>query len=152
MLTQGHLEAGDVEAALGTSAVTTELDLETSFVEHAYLEPEAGWAVRKGDRIEVTVSTQSPYLDRGEVANVLGIAHEQVRIRPSACGGGFGGKLDVAVQPLVGVAAWTLGRPVACVYSRTESMASTTKRHPAAIKVRAGADADGPHLRPRFPG
>ena len=82
-------------------------------------------------------------MDRDEVASVLGIAPEQVRIRPSACGGGFGGKLDVAVQPLVAIAAWLLERPVACVYSRTESMASTTKRHPAAIRVRAGADATG---------
>jgi CO/xanthine dehydrogenase Mo-binding subunit/aerobic-type carbon monoxide dehydrogenase small subunit (CoxS/CutS family) len=143
VLTEGSLEVGDVQAALTSAAVATELALETSFVEHAYIEPEAGWAIRRGDRIEVNVSTQSPYLDRDEVANVLGIAPEQVRIRPSACGGGFGGKLDVAVQPLVAVAAWTLGRPVACAYSRIESMASTTKRHPASILVRAGADAEG---------
>lgn len=143
ILTEGGLETGDVEAALETAAVTADLALETSFVEHAYIEPEAGWAVRRGDRLELTVSTQSPYMDRDEVAGVLGIAAEQVRIRPSACGGGFGGKLDLAVQPLVAIAAWQLGRPVACVYSRAESMASTTKRHPAAIRVRAGADAAG---------
>ncbi len=143
VLTEGRLEAGDVEAALAEAAVTAEITLETSFVEHAYIEPEAGWAVRRGDRLELTVSTQSPYMDRAEVANVLGIAPEQVRIRPSACGGGFGGKLDVAVQPLLAVAAWRLGRPVACTYSRIESMASTTKRHPAAITARVGADASG---------
>ncbi len=143
ILTEGSLEAGDVDRALDEAAVTAEIALETSFVEHAYLEPEAGWAVRAGDRLELTVSTQSPYMDRDEVANVLGIAPERVRIRPSACGGGFGGKLDVAVQPLVAIAAWQLGHPVACVYSRTESMASTTKRHPAAIRVRAAADAHG---------
>ena len=48
-----------------------------------------------------------------------------------ACGGGFGGKLDMAIQPLVAVAAWVLDRPVRCVYTRPESMRSTTKRHPA---------------------
>ncbi len=143
VLTEGGLEAGDVEGALSEAAVTAEIALETSFVEHAYIEPEAGWAVRKGERIEITVSTQSPYMDRDEVASILGIAPTQVRIRPSACGGGFGGKLDVAVQPLVAIAAWLLEHPVACVYSRAESMASTTKRHPAAIRVRAGADATG---------
>ena len=143
ILTEGGLAAGDVERALVDASVTAAIELETSFVEHAYLEPEAGWAVRVGERLEVTVSTQSPYLDRDEVANVLGIEPARVRIRPSACGGGFGGKLDVAVQPLVAVAAWLLDRPVACVYSRTESMASTTKRHPAAIRVTAGADAAG---------
>jgi aldehyde oxidoreductase len=143
VLTEGGLEAGDVEGALGGAAVTAEIALETSFVEHAYIEPEAGWAVRIGDRIELTVSTQSPYMDRDEVANVLGIDPGRVRIRPSACGGGFGGKLDLAIQPLIAAAAWLVGRPVACVYSRAESMASTTKRHPARIRVKAGADATG---------
>ncbi len=47
------------------------------------------------------------------------------------------------MQPFLAVAAWQLGRPVACVYSRCESMASTTKRHPAAIEVWAGADSTG---------
>jgi aldehyde oxidoreductase len=66
-----------------------------------------------------------------------------VRIKPTACGGGFGGKLDLSVQPLLAVAAWVTRRPVRIVYSRTESMASTTKRHPAQIRAAAAADADG---------
>ena len=82
-------------------------------------------------------------MDRDEVALVLGIAPEHVRIVPTACGGGFGGKLDMAVQPLVAVAAWVLDRPVRCVYTRPESMRSTTKRHPARITATLGADADG---------
>ena len=70
-------------------------EFETPFIEHAYIEPEAGWARRiEGGRIEVVACTQTPYMDRDEVANVLGIAPGRVRIRPSACGGGFGGKLD----------------------------------------------------------
>jgi CO/xanthine dehydrogenase Mo-binding subunit len=47
------------------------------------------------------------------------------------------------VQPLVALAAWRLGRPVACVYTRPESMMATTKRHPARIHARFGADAQG---------
>ena len=67
----------------------------------------------------------------------------RVRIRPTACGGGFGGKLDVSVQPLLAVAAWVTRRPVRIVYTRTESMASTTKRHPARIWAKVSADAHG---------
>ncbi|HEX3499988.1 MAG TPA: molybdopterin cofactor-binding domain-containing protein, partial [Stellaceae bacterium] len=62
---------------------------------------------------------------------------------PSAVGGGFGGKLDLSLQPLIASAAWLLDRPVRCVYTRPESMASTTKRHPARIYARIGADAEG---------
>jgi aldehyde oxidoreductase len=116
---------------------------ETAFVEHAYIEPEAGWARRVGDRIEIHVTTQTPYMDRDEVANVMQLRPENVRIVPTACGGGFGGKLDLSVQPLVGIAAWLLKRPVACVYTRPESMAATTKRHPARISAKFGCDAAG---------
>ena len=49
------------------------------------------------DRIEVTACTQAPYMDLEETARVLGVVHSRVRIRPTACGGGFGGKLDVSV-------------------------------------------------------
>ena len=52
---------------------TAEVEVETTFVEHAYIEPEAGFARRVGDRIELTVSTQTPYMDRDEVALILGI-------------------------------------------------------------------------------
>ena len=66
-----------------------------------------------------------------------------MRIRPTACGGGFGGKLDVSVQPLLAVAAWVTERPVRIVYSRTESMASTTKRHPARSRPRPRPTREG---------
>ncbi|MBM3570236.1 MAG: 2Fe-2S iron-sulfur cluster binding domain-containing protein [Alphaproteobacteria bacterium] len=143
LLTEGKLARGDAEAALAAAVHRAAVEIETGFVEHAYIEPEAGWAVRRGDRIEVTVSTQTPYMDRDEVAGVLGIAPEQVRIVPSACGGGFGGKLDQSVQPLIAIAAWLTKMPVAWVYDRPESMAATTKRHPARIQARMGCDADG---------
>jgi CO/xanthine dehydrogenase Mo-binding subunit len=123
--------------------VTATGTFRTGHVEHAYIEPEAGYAVRDGDRLTVVVSTQTPYMDRDEVALVLGIAPERVRIVPTACGGGFGGKLDMAIQPLVAVAAWVLDRPVRCVYTRPESMRTTTKRHPAVLTATLGADADG---------
>jgi CO/xanthine dehydrogenase Mo-binding subunit/aerobic-type carbon monoxide dehydrogenase small subunit (CoxS/CutS family) len=125
----------------------------TPFVEHAYIEPEAGYARRiDSQRIEIAASTQTPYMDRDEVANVLGIDPEQVRINPTACGGGFGGKLDQSVQPLLAVAAWVLGRPVRTVFTRTESMASTTKRHPARITASASASGDGVLTRLHFRG
>jgi aldehyde oxidoreductase len=143
LLVGGLVRRGDAEAALADCAASTSLSVETGFVEHAYIEPEAGWARRVGERIEVHVSTQTPYMDRDEVASVMRLRPDQVRIVPTACGGGFGGKLDLSVQPLVAIAAWKLGRPVACVYSRPESMAATTKRHPARIDAQFGCDAGG---------
>jgi CO/xanthine dehydrogenase Mo-binding subunit len=145
VLTRGHLKCGDVHLGHARAAATAEASFATQFVEHAYIEPEAGCAVPIGGpaRIEVTACTQAPTMDLEETARVLGVDRSRVRIRPTACGGGFGGKLDVSVQPLLAVAAWVTQRPVRIVYTRTESMASTTKRHPARMRAKASADAGG---------
>ncbi len=143
VLVRGRVVKGDVDAAWPTAAAIAEGTFETSFVEHAYIEPEAGYAERVGERIEIFACTQTPYMDRDEVALILGLRPEQVRIIPSAIGGGFGGKLDLSLQPLIATAAWLIGKPVRAAYTRPESMASTTKRHPARIRARFAADAEG---------
>jgi CO/xanthine dehydrogenase Mo-binding subunit len=58
-------------------------------------------------------------------------------------GGGFGSKLDLSVQPFLALAAWHLGKPARMVYSRTESIVSTTKRHPARMRLRGGCNKEG---------
>src|SRR5260221_3617443 len=93
--------------------------------------------------MEIQACTQSPYMDRSDIAAILGIAPERVRIIPTAVGGGFGSKLDLSVQPFLAVAAWHLGKPVRMVYSRTESIVSTTKRHPARMRLRGSCAKDG---------
>jgi len=143
LLARGFVNKGDAEAALAASPVKAEAESATPFIEHAYIEPEAGYAERKGDTLEIWVTTQSPYMDRDETALVMGLPKEKVRIVPSACGGGFGGKLDLSLHPLIALAAWLLERPVRCEYTRPESMASTTKRHASRVRARAGCDADG---------
>jgi aldehyde oxidoreductase len=143
ILVGGRVVHGDVEHALQTADVCVEGEYETGFIEHAYIEPEAGFARRVGDRIEVQACTQAPYTDLKDIAAILGIPESGVRIIPTAVGGGFGSKLDLSLQPFLIVAAWHLRRPVRMVYSRPESIRSTTKRHPSRISCRAGATKDG---------
>jgi CO/xanthine dehydrogenase Mo-binding subunit len=143
VLVRGRVARGDVAAGFARAAAVAEGSFETSAVEHAYIEPEAGYAQRVGERIEVVACTQTPYMDRDEIALIMGLSAEQVRVVPTAIGGGFGGKLDLSLQPLVATAAWILEKPVRCIYTRPESMASTTKRHPARIRAKFAADRDG---------
>jgi aldehyde oxidoreductase len=143
VLTRGRVVRGDVEKALREADAVVEGDFETGFVEHACIEPEAGFARRVGDQIEIQACTQSPYMDRADIAKLLGIPPAAVRIIPTAVGGGFGTKLDLSVQPFLALAAWRLRRPVRMVYSRIESIMSTTKRHPASMRCRAGATKEG---------
>jgi aldehyde oxidoreductase len=143
ILTRGRVVRGDVDRGLADAEIVAEIECETGFVEHAYIEPEAGFARRVDDQIEIQACTQAPYMDRSDIAAILGIAPEQVRIIPTAVGGGFGSKLDLSVQPFLAIAAWHLGKPVRMVYSRTESIVSTTKRHPSRIRIRGGCTREG---------
>ena len=143
ILVRGRVVRGDVDKALDAADAVVDAEYETGFIEHAYIEPEAGFAQRVGDQIEIQACTQSPYMDRSDIAAILGIAPERVRIIPTAVGGGFGSKLDLSVQPFLAVAAWHLGKPMRMVYSRTESIVSTTKRHPARMRLRGGCSKEG---------
>jgi aldehyde oxidoreductase len=152
VLIRGRLARGNLDGGLGGADATASGTFETSFVEHAYIEPEAGTARVVDGRVEVWATTQTPYMDRDELALILGLPQDRVRVIPSACGGGFGGKLDLSIQPLLAIAALLTGRPVRGVYSRPESMRATTKRHPARISATFGADADGRLTAVRFHG
>jgi CO/xanthine dehydrogenase Mo-binding subunit/aerobic-type carbon monoxide dehydrogenase small subunit (CoxS/CutS family) len=156
VLIRGRVVKGDVDSALAGAAYVAQGEFSTSFVEHAYIELEAGYAERvrglDADRLRIFACTQTPYMDRDEVARVLRLRPEQVHVIPSAIGGGFGGKLDVSIQPLLALAAWKLARPVRCVYTRPESMLSTTKRHPGRMQARMACDAAGRLLAIDFQG
>ncbi len=142
-LISGFVQSGDLDAGFDAADAVVEANFSTAYVEHAYIEPEAGWAERIEDRVEIHVCTQAPYMDRDDTARILGIEPEAVRISPTSAGGGFGSKLDISVQPFLALAAWKLNRPVRIAYSRPESMMSTTKRHPAEIRISVGASRDG---------
>jgi len=143
VLIEGVVRRGDPERAIQDARHVVSATFQSSFVEHAYLEPEAGWARRVGNVIEIHSSTQAPHPHRADLARILGVAQEQVRVVATAVGGGFGGKLDMTVQPLLAIAAWHLDRPVAMAFSREESMATSTKRHPGRMTSSIAADADG---------
>ncbi|MDT3679925.1 MAG: molybdopterin cofactor-binding domain-containing protein [Burkholderiaceae bacterium] len=157
VLCRGRVARGDVDGAIASAPVSIDATMRTRHIEHAYIEPEAGYAQWSGnddgiERLTVFACTQTPYMDRSELASMFALDPSQVRIVPSAVGGGFGGKLDISIQPLLAAAARKFGRPARIVYTRPESMASTTKRHPARMRATIAADAGGRMLAYRFDG
>lgn len=152
LLTKGFVERGEPDKVLAAAFTTASATIETSYVEHAYIEPEAGYAYLDGDTLVVVACTQAPYMDRDDTARVLGLSPDKVRIVPTATGGGFGAKLDISVQPLIGLVALKTGRPAALAFSRPESMMATTKRHPAVLRATVGTAADGKVCAMRFEG
>jgi aldehyde oxidoreductase len=148
----GFVQRGDVEAALDAADVTVEAHYTTSFVEHGYIEPEAGFAQVIDGRIHVHACTQAPGMDREALAAILDRPMADIRIVPTAVGGGFGSKIDLSLQPFIALAALKTARPVRMTYARAETMQSTTKRHPAQITIKVGAKADGTLSGLRFDG
>ncbi|MEO0386062.1 MAG: molybdopterin cofactor-binding domain-containing protein [Pseudomonadota bacterium] len=143
VMCRGFVARGDIDAGLAAGDVSVTGRFATGFVEHAYIEPEAGFARMAGDRVEVFAATQAPVMDLDGLARILGLPRDRIRVVPTGIGGGFGSKLDLSVQPYLALAALKTGAPVRLAYSRGESMQSTTKRHPATITMTVAARADG---------
>ncbi len=134
---------GDVDAALSKAAHVIEETFSTQRIEHAFLEPEACLAKPDDDGITLYSQTQGVHDDQQQIAPVLGIAAEKVRVELVTNGGAFGGKEDLSVQAQTAVAAHVLGRPVRTVLSRDESIRMHPKRHPITMTYTVGADAEG---------
>ena len=139
-----RLIAGDTEKGFRESDCVLQRTYVTHFVEHAYMEPEAGVGyIDEEGRLVVAAGTQSAHLTRKEVAYALGLKEEEVRIIQTKTGGGFGGKHDYTIHALLALSAWKLRCPVKIRYSRKESMATTSKRHPFIMRLKVGAKKNG---------
>ena len=135
---------GDVDKGFGESDIVLEQIYHTNPNDHAFLEPECSIARITADgRVEIYVGSQIPYADREQVASVLGIPENQVRIIGQLIGGGFGGKEDIAGQIHAALLAKTIGRPVKLLFDRQESLIVHPKRHATQIKVKIGAKKSG---------
>jgi CO/xanthine dehydrogenase Mo-binding subunit len=144
-----RIRKGDVEAAFAGADVIVEGVYDTPMQEHAYLQPEAGLGyIDEQGRVTVIVGGQWTHEDQEQIAHSLSLPLEQVRVIYPAIGGAFGGREDMSVQIVLGLAAWRLAqrginRPVKIVWSREESMFAHHKRHPYHIRARWGATKDG---------
>ncbi|MFQ5827925.1 MAG: xanthine dehydrogenase family protein molybdopterin-binding subunit [Candidatus Methylomirabilia bacterium] len=143
LLAQWHVRSGDVDAVLARADVVVEGEYQTQFVDAGYLEPESGVAWVDSDGvITIRVSTQVIEHFR-DVAEVLDLPQNRVRVIGTYLGGGFGGKEDVTVEVYLGLLTWRTGRPVRMVWLRQESLLARAKRHPFRMRYRTGATRDG---------
>ncbi|HUF39450.1 MAG TPA: selenium-dependent xanthine dehydrogenase [Anaerolineales bacterium] len=143
VLSRSTTSRGDVEAARRASAFISKDRYETQFIEHGFLEPEASIALPDGDRLLVYSQGQGIFDDRDQIARMLGVDPDRVRIVLVPNGGAFGGKEDLATQGHAALAAHLLGAPVKVKLNRDESIAFHPKRHPIVMDYETGCDADG---------
>lgn len=151
-----NIKRGDLEQAQKNSAYITEGIYNTQRIEHGFLEPECCLAVPSKTSTSVnsniTSSTakltiysqgQGAYEDRKQIAKILGLSLNEVRVIQVQNGGGFGGKEDLTVQGHAALAAYHLGVPVKVTLTREESLIMHPKRHPIRMKYKVGCDKNG---------
>lgn len=139
-----HLEKGNLEEGFAQADLIIEREYRTQFVEHGFIEPEAGLAVPEiNGRLTVYAGGQIPFGDRAQIAASLNVPEDRIRVVNCLIGGGFGGKEDVSVQIHVALAAFITQRPVKMVFSRKESLLVHPKRHATIIKMKTGVKKDG---------
>jgi CO/xanthine dehydrogenase Mo-binding subunit len=138
---------GDPDALLADSPITLDEEYSTMHQEHAYLETEAALAVPWPERNGVTVyaNCQSPFVNRGNLLQTLGLTQENIRVIQPPVGGAFGGKDDLMYQTSGQVAKLALltGRPVKMTFPREESMIASYKRDAMRMHILLGADRNG---------
>ncbi|MGC9208645.1 MAG: xanthine dehydrogenase family protein molybdopterin-binding subunit [Nitrososphaeria archaeon] len=138
------VKKGNTEKARASAYVVLERTYETPMQKHMYLEPEGGVAYIDEDGIlNVIAGGQTPYRDKLQIARVLGIPPDKIRVKNSPTGGAFGGKDDVTVQIHLALLAYKTKRPVRLAWSREESGIAGFHRTASKIKLRTAAAKDG---------
>jgi len=144
LLSHRKVIKGDIEKGFAESDVIVEHAYRTTWLDHGFMETEAGIGyLDEAGRIVVASSTQNIHYKMKEISRVLGIPEDRVRVVQSTTGGGFGGKLDVTVELFLALAVHYTKKPVTMRFTREESFLSNTKRHPLYIEYKTGAKKDG---------
>ncbi|HOW31057.1 MAG TPA: selenium-dependent xanthine dehydrogenase [Bacteroidales bacterium] len=116
---------------------------ETQRIEHAFLETETVIATPDNDGIHLFSQGQGIYVDQRQVASLLGIGEDKVRVTLVPCGGGFGGREDITVQGHVSLYSWLLKKPVKLHLTREESIMMHPKRHPVWMDITLACNNNG---------
>jgi CO/xanthine dehydrogenase Mo-binding subunit len=107
------------------------------------MEPECCLAKPCDGGVHVLSQGQGVYEDRTQIAEILGLKEDQVRVVLVPNGGGFGGKEDLSVQGHAALAAFLLQNPVRIALTRDESIRMHPKRHPVKMNYELGCNKEG---------
>ncbi len=141
---QSRLHRGDPAKGFAESDLVLEKTYRVPMVHQGYLEPHA--VLAEWDRtgfLTLWASTQGSFNTRSEVADVLEMSENQIRVIPMECGGGFGGKIRALCEPITAVLAKATGRPVRYVMTRREELEAGNPAPQVIIRLKTGVKRDG---------
>ncbi len=137
-------EGGLVDEGFAAAAVTVEREFRNPRYAAAPMEGRGALAIPEGDGLLVWASSQAPHRLAEITATLLGLEPDQVRVRCSDVGGGFGQKAHAYPEEiLVAWLARRLGQPVGWVEDRSENLLTGSHARDQVLSVRVAADAEG---------
>ncbi|MDQ7096341.1 molybdopterin-dependent oxidoreductase [Desulfosporosinus sp. PR] len=146
-----ELKCGSPEEVFAGAELVAEDRIETPKVHHAALEPHVCLALPDHNgKITVLSPCQIIYAVRLNVARVLGLPFNKVRVIKTPMGGSFGGKQEVILEPLCAYLALKTGKPVKVELERRACIASTRTRTKVISYVKTAADRQGKILARDF--
>jgi len=139
-----RFEKGDLDAGFKQAQHVIEREFHTATVHQGYIEPHNATATWSHDgKVTIWCSTQGSFTVREQVAELLRIPQGHVKVVPMEIGGGFGGKINVYLEPVAAVLSRKTGRPVKLLMSRADVFEGTGPTPGSFIRIKLGCDAQG---------
>lgn len=144
LITQIKIRDGNIDQGWEESDLIIEEDLTTQRVEHASIETHCSTAeVNLEGEIVVWSTVQRPFTIASDLAKILQLPMNRVRVIATNVGGGFGGKNETTMEPCAAILAMKTSRPVKINFTREDEFTATTIRHPYNINIKTGVKKDG---------
>jgi CO/xanthine dehydrogenase Mo-binding subunit len=145
---EGHhcrrIRFGDVDKAFVEADHVFEWRYQSAPIEHAPTETTGCIVIPQPDgRLKIHSDTQACFFTLDNAALILDVPFGKLRVVGGTVGGGFGGKVDVMVEPIACIAAMKTNKPVKYVYGREEEMQVSSPRAAERIYIKDGVMADG---------
>lgn len=122
------IRRGNVEEAFKEADIIVENTYWSPYIHHVQLEPHCAVALYDYDgSMTMYTSSQAPFVVQHCISELHDIPLNKVRVVVPYIGGGFGGKSDVTIEPLLSCIARTVpGRPVKLALTREEMFEGTS--------------------------
>ncbi|MFQ6110854.1 MAG: xanthine dehydrogenase family protein molybdopterin-binding subunit, partial [Nitrospinota bacterium] len=138
------IQKGELEAGFREAELVVEERYTSQVQEHAFIEPHA--CIAQADpsgKLTIHTTSSRPFVIRNTLCQVLQMPMSKIRVINMTVGGSFGGKNEIAEEPLAALLALKTGRPVKFEYSREEEFLASTTRHAFYMDFKSGVKRDG---------
>jgi isoquinoline 1-oxidoreductase beta subunit len=136
-------KTGDANAALSSASKKLSAEYWSPLLAHATMEPQNFTASYKDGKCLVIGPAQFQQGAQGNVANAIGLKPEDVTVKTTFLGGGFGRRLEYDFAVQAAEISKAVGKPVKLVWTREDDTTHDFYRPMALHRMAAGLDASG---------